>query len=311
MADRFWHGALLYADDEDYVAGTLPFIHDALAHDAPVLVAVNREKTALLKRHLGWDTHWVDFVDMQALGQNPARIIPAWRKFVNDFGERGKRPLWGIGEPIWAERTPAELLECQRHEELLNVAFEAGQAWSLLCPYDTNALSDDVVEEARRSHPFVERGGAIVASDAYRGLDFAGAPFDADLPAPPAEAHTAIFTGRDLESLNAFVETHAIAAGLREDQTSDLCLAVNELASDSIAHAQGGGVVRIWREGDTVLAEVYDNGYVADPLVDRRQPPRDTRARRGMFVANELCDLVQLRSSAAGTTVRVHLHRRP
>jgi hypothetical protein len=28
-----------------------------------------------------------------------------------------------IGEPIWAECTPDELVECQRHETLLNLAF--------------------------------------------------------------------------------------------------------------------------------------------------------------------------------------------
>ncbi|MGI8873571.1 MAG: hypothetical protein ACR2KP_04455 [Egibacteraceae bacterium] len=34
--------------------------------------------------------------------------------------------LRGAGEPIWPERRPAELVECQRHESLLNVAFADG-----------------------------------------------------------------------------------------------------------------------------------------------------------------------------------------
>ena len=67
---------------------------------------------------------------------------------------RGRR-LRGIGEPIWADRSPDELVECQRHEALLNLAFaDAGDFW-LLCPYDVDALDPDVIAEAHHSHPAV------------------------------------------------------------------------------------------------------------------------------------------------------------
>ncbi len=46
------------------------------------------------------------------------------------------RPVRGIGEPVNDRRTGAELAECQVHEELLNVAFEGGSPFWLLCPYD-------------------------------------------------------------------------------------------------------------------------------------------------------------------------------
>ena len=47
---------------------------------------------------LGGEGEAVQFVDMPALGRNPARIIPAWRDFVDEHGAGG-RPLRGIGEP--------------------------------------------------------------------------------------------------------------------------------------------------------------------------------------------------------------------
>ena len=59
---------------------------------------------------------------MAEIGANPACIIPAWRDFVDECAEAG-RAIRGIGEPIWADRSPAELVECQRHESLLNLAF--------------------------------------------------------------------------------------------------------------------------------------------------------------------------------------------
>jgi hypothetical protein len=78
-------------------------------------VVVSAAKIGLLRSALGCDADRVAFADMADVGANPARIIPAWRDFVagNDLDRRRAR---GIGEPIWAGRSPAELVECQRHE---------------------------------------------------------------------------------------------------------------------------------------------------------------------------------------------------
>jgi hypothetical protein len=53
--------------------------------------------------------------------------------------------------------------------------------------------------------------------------------------------------------------------------------------------------------------EVADNTYVDDPLAGRRAPLVDSAD--ALWTANQLCDLVQLRSTKTGTTVRVHAYR--
>ncbi len=126
--------------------------------EEPILVAVANARIKSLKGALGEEAKHVHFADMHVLGSNPARIIPAWRRFLAEHSP-DERPVRGIGEPIWAGRSDAELTECQRHESLLNVAFDGGQAWKLLCPYDLEALDDQVIDEARRSHPFVAHEG--------------------------------------------------------------------------------------------------------------------------------------------------------
>jgi hypothetical protein len=73
----------------------------------------------------------------------------------------------GIGEPIDAQREPDELVECQRHEALLNLAFGKAESFWLLCPYSTEALPAPVIEEARRSHPFLAWGDESVESAEY------------------------------------------------------------------------------------------------------------------------------------------------
>src|SRR4029077_1574339 len=108
-------------------------------------------KLRLLQEELGGEGEGVHFADMSVVGANPALIIPAWRDFVEANRLQG-RAMRGIGEPIFAGRRPAELVECQRHEALLNIAFDNGAAWELLCPYDTSVFGPVVINEARRSH---------------------------------------------------------------------------------------------------------------------------------------------------------------
>lgn len=55
------------------------------------------------------------------------------------------------------------------------------------------------------------------------------------------------------------------------------------------------------------MCEVSDRGQVDSALVDRLRPDPDPQDSRGLWIVNHLCDLVQLRSGASGTTVRLHM----
>ena len=55
------------------------------------------------------------------------------------------------------------------------------------------------------------------------------------------------------------------------------------------------------------MCEVSDSGCIDQPLAGRERPnPADTTGR-GLWLANQLCNLVQIRSSPDGTTVRLHM----
>jgi len=304
--EGFRHEALMYAGMADFLAGTVPFIRGGLEAGEPILVVENAAKIALLRAELGPDADSVLFADMTGIGANPARIIPAWRDFVNQHGGAGRR-VRGIGEPIWKERRPVELIECQRHESLLNTAFAGGGPWWLLCPYDTAALDPELIDEARRSHPYVTDGATFRSSSDYRGLDASGAPFDVPLPEPHAEAHELSFRAGDLVSVRALVYRHASGAGLDSARAGDIVLAVNEIATNSLVHGGGKGTLRVWSEPSAFTCEVRDSGRFDSPLVDRQRPGPETSGPRGLWLANQLCDLVQIRTFATGTAVRLHM----
>ena len=302
----FAHEALFYAGEDDFVRSTAEFVREALAADAPVLVVAGAGKMARLREELDGDGAHVLFADMAEVGANPARIIPAWRQFLDERAVGG-RPVRGIGEPIWPGRTGAELVECQRHESLVNLAFADSPAWRLLCPYDTAALDGPVLDEARRSHPTLVEDGRRGPSASYRGLAEIAAPFDDPLPEPAEPPDELAFGPGSLGEARRLVGIRAEAAGLDPTGVHNLVLAANEMTTNSVRHGGGAGVLRVWDEDGSLVCEIRDEGRMDAPLVGRRRPDLGEESGRGHWMANQLCDLVQVRSFASGSVVRLHM----
>jgi len=297
----FQHEALIYDGSAEYLAGTVPFIQAGLESSQRILIAVGPEQAEWLRRELGPDAAGVRFVDMREVGRNPASIIPLWRDFVD--GEGGG-PARGIGEPVWASRSYAALEECGRQESLINLAFDRGPAWDLLCPYDAGTIGDDIMEKVAHSHPCLQREGRREPSAAYEADPdcLAG-----ELPPPataPSEAFFFDVTG--IGEVRRRVAGAAEEAGIDPGGVADLVTATSELAANSVMHGGGSGSLRLWRDEGRLLVEVEDRGRIEDPLVGRIRPDVHQVGGRGLWLTNELCDLVQIRSGEAGTTVRLH-----
>ena len=65
------------------------FVREGGATGEPTLVVVGTRKIARLRDHLDGDAAGVHFADMGDVGSNPARIIPAWRRFVAEYSRLG------------------------------------------------------------------------------------------------------------------------------------------------------------------------------------------------------------------------------
>jgi anti-sigma regulatory factor (Ser/Thr protein kinase) len=299
----FHHEAVFYETDDEYVGGMVPEIRSTMARDGAVLVAVGGAKRQLLSEALGAEAEQVRFTDMEALGRNPGCIIPAWREFLHDAGPE---PVLGIGEPAWPGRSDEELVECSRHESLLNLAFDGGRAWRLLCPYDAGALEAGVLDEARRNHPYVRSHGSSDASGEYGGRQ-AILDREDELAAPPWQPVELGFTDGDLTLVRHFTSARARSAGVRSDRVADLVLAVHELVANSLRHGGGRGLLRVWTHEATFVCEIVDAGHIADPLAGRGGRDNVGTGGRGLWIVNHLCDLVQVRSTSSGTVIRLHM----
>jgi anti-sigma regulatory factor (Ser/Thr protein kinase) len=303
-ADGFRHEALLYRSNTEFLDATSAFIKQGVAEGAPTLVVVDAGKIEQLRSVLGADADAVEFADMATVGQNPARIIPAWREFV-DRHQRTGRGLRGIGEPIWPGRGRDELVECRHHEALLNVAFADTPSFWLRCPYNATALDPAVVQEAHGTHPFVSTTNHRGTSSDYGGTD-PHELFQEPLSAPPAHASRLHFT--QVAPVRRFVAGEAETSGLDRRAITDVVLAVGEVTTNSLRYGGGTGTVSLWVDSGTFVCQVEDHGHILDPLAGRRSPGATQPDGRGLWIANQLCRLLQIRTSADGTTIRLHFH---
>ncbi|MGV1049431.1 MAG: anti-sigma factor RsbA family regulatory protein [Solirubrobacterales bacterium] len=291
-----------YEDVDGFLAATVAYLRQGLEAGEPILAAFGHRKNELLRAELGADAGRVEFADIEAFGLNPARLIPAWHDFLAQHLPDGS-PIRGLGEPVWPGRSAAAVDECERHESLLNLAFANAPSGSILCLYDSGALDDDVLEAALLNHPLRSLDGVAGANPDWD--DHTPEPFAGALPPPPLGAFELGFDRDTLHTLRAAAGLEAAEAGLSEDRASDFVLAGSELAANSVQHGGGRGTATIWREPESLVLEVRDGGRLEQPLAGRVRPQPTQEHGRGLWVANQLCDLMQIRSGAAGTRVRL------
>lgn len=115
----------------------------------------------------------------------------------------------------------------------------------------------------------------------------------------------------DLAAIRAVVHRYALQAGLTEARAIDLVLAVSEVAANTVRHAKSPGSLRIWYDDKEIVCQVHDDGVITDPLAGRRQPSLDARGGHGLWIVNQVCDQVDMRSDENGTTIRLHMSLPP
>jgi anti-sigma regulatory factor (Ser/Thr protein kinase) len=100
---------------------------------------------------------------------------------------------------------------------------------------------------------------------------------------------------------------HAAAVGVAEDRARDLLVAVNEIATNSVRHGGGSGLLLLWHEPGELVCEVSDGGRIQAPLAGRQRPDGLQLGGYGLWLANQLCDLVQVRAYPTGGVVRLRM----
>jgi anti-sigma regulatory factor (Ser/Thr protein kinase) len=304
----FCHHGLLFEGEDQYVEVALDFLREGVRQGDQVLVLADPRHLPALRDAVGPTAPGVRLTDTGPFGWNPARALPVWRDFIDGLGPEDRAR--GLAEPVSAAGHPLAAPERAIHESLLNLAFADSHAFWLVCPYDTSELAPALSAQVGSSHPFMTRNGELSSpSPTYRSpeADHIFGPSAGALDPPPPGAEYLTVGRNGMGALRRWVRARADEAGLSDARADDFALAVHELVANSVRHGGGHGRVAVWPADGMLVCEVADSGRFDAPLAGRIRPSSAGAAGRGLWIVNQLCDLVQIRSVPDGTVVRVHI----
>jgi anti-sigma regulatory factor (Ser/Thr protein kinase) len=111
-----------------------------------------------------------------------------------------------------------------------------------------------------------------------------------------------------LTDIREFVRSSAAAAGFGRARAAEIVLAAHEVAVNALTHGRGEGLLEVWREDGELVYEVRDRGPgMADPSAGSAPPDPDELRGRGLWIARQLCELVEIETGPAGTRVQLRV----
>lgn len=160
------HHALLYAGDDAFAKSAAPFLRTGVELGESMLVVTSRHNCDLLRDQLGQDAARVTFEDSSRWLSSPPAALVGYARFATDALQTGASWVRVLSEPVWVQKTEAEVRSWARFESLVNVMF-VHLPMTIMCPYDTARLDPEIVSFAHATHPHASYDGVPERSQRY------------------------------------------------------------------------------------------------------------------------------------------------
>jgi anti-sigma regulatory factor (Ser/Thr protein kinase) len=121
----------------------------------------------------------------------------------------------------------------------------------------------------------------------------------------PVVAAMAVHGADDLRQARRLLARTAADAGLPTDRIDRFTVALSEIATNAILHANGSATMTITSSGTALMVEVRDHGTGLQTNPRPALPHATQIGGRGLWLAEQLCDEVDINSSTSGTTIRM------
>ena len=322
----FRHGLCVYDSDRQFVETAVPFLAEGLALGEPALAVTTPANLELIGAALGKRAGEVDYAESAFFGRRPPQRVAAFYRYwrTRTAARAGETPsIAGISgipgggarvrilaEPVWAGRSGREIAAWTRMESALNVAL-AATSISIICPYDARTLGGDIVADALRTHPVLVTGER--SSPSAQFVDpaaFARSHDAGPLADPPADAAAFSFNG-DLRALRRFITDRAAEYGVEGDRADMLVLAVSEVGAYLKRQPPGGAALRTWEQPGAIVCDFRQpGGSIGDPFLGLRPAELEPGDGDGLWLTNQICDWMEIRSDAQGCAVQLQVPSR-
>lgn len=299
------HPALAYGSVDEFLAAMVPYVAEGIDRGEPVFAAVGPEEAWALRGEIG-EVSGVHVEDTNEWHPVPATRLRAFHLFVNEQLHAGASRIRLAGEPVWgAVGRPEFVREWARYESILNAVL-APFPVTLVCTYPEWRLDPEIVQDALRTHPSLGINGSSRPSEHFEDPASLVARWNPPLSPPPADAQRA--ASLHPTAARAFVTEQADRAGVSPGRALDLELATSEIASNVMTHGGGRATLQTWREGNYFICQIEDGGVgLTDVLAGYRPPSLAQESGRGLWLARQVVDLLQIVPTPTGTAVRLYI----
>jgi len=312
MGCRGKHRALFYEDPGDFVDAVGAFARDGLGAGDHVLAALTGQKRRWIEEELGDEADAIEFLDAGPLYERHGVMFRQMLGSLAHHEQPDQRRLRVVAEQALALREPADARDYMRYEAAANVLYDRYDV-AVLCPFDASRLPEELLEAALETHPEVLDAGATRRNERFvdpraflrRRAQIPGAPADV--------APQRIERAEDIAVLRAIVAAQGRAAGLNRLAVEELALAVSEVVTNALVHGRAPRHVWTYVADGRFVCRLEDGGSgLRDPLAGYFPPDPRSLGGRGLWLARQLCDVVEIASDAEGTIValQVRLPRR-
>jgi anti-sigma regulatory factor (Ser/Thr protein kinase) len=300
------HSALVYGEPAEFVDGVGGFARAGLREGDQVLAVATPDKLAWLREDLGGDADAVELVDAGEFYEHHGQMFRALLGKLERHATHGRGRMRIVAEQALARRRPPDVRAYMRFEAASNIAYERYDV-SVLCPYDAARLPDEVVRAALETHPHVLEDDRARPSDSFVDPRSFIRRRVRETPAPDGAATHVLERPTDVAGARALIRDHGAAVGLSRRTIEDVSLAVTEVATNALIH--GGAPRRLWTyvADEHLVCQVHDAGSgLPDPLAGYLPPEADRPSGRGLWLAHQLCDIVEIVSDDTRTNVFLH-----
>jgi anti-sigma regulatory factor (Ser/Thr protein kinase) len=289
----------VYGREDEFLQRVAAFARDGVAAGEATMVLAAPERLRALRRELGAGAP-VDWIPNPLSELRVGIAFDDVRRHLAGRVASGRVRIaadWDLGP-----RSASERRGFMRWEAAAT-ALLADREATLLCCHDGNDQA--LAADARATHPEVWREGEWVTDASYRppGEHLRACPAP---PPPPGEAIPladpwALAPLRD--RIAAIGEREGIDSGV----LADFEIAANEVAANALWHARGPRETRVAMVDGALVCEVHDGGPGLDPLAAHTPPTPGGGGGRGLWIAHQLADVVQVIPDGGGTRVRLEV----
>ena len=310
----FMHSALIADSDQRVRQVLVPAVRRALVEADGVFAVVGTQTARILREELGKAADQLGWGDSGVFYRPLGFAYESFRRLLAAAHAAGRR-IHVLAEPDVANIDEAGAVERAAaylpYEAVCNETF-AGYGCQVTCLWDARRHPASVIENVRILHnhelgpagwepsPGFVAPGQYLARLNQRPLPLpARAGWQINLPALGA-----------LPLLRTGLQDWVGQQGFTPAAVSDVVLAVHEIATNGLTHGQPPVRVSGWRQHDTVVVQVDDEGGIPLPaLVGYRPPGGQANEHRGLWLIRQLADVVDTHTADSSTSVRMHFPR--